>query len=111
MLARPIILRCTAFFLMLVFAQKSWAGLFVHNLLHISSSTKESPVNQTGQEIGVNYNCTCVDEFLMPIDEEVAPFYYCPALVPLEKIIFFNDELPYITVIFSSLRGPPAYIA
>ena len=111
MLAHPSISRCIAFFLMLVFAQKSLAGLFVHDRLHITNTAKESPVKQEGQDAGLKYNCTCVDDFLMPVDVTTAPVYFQPALIAKTKEVVFKTELLYSIVIFSLLRGPPTCIS
>ena len=108
MIARPVILRCTAFLLILIFAQKSWAGLFLHNLLHSSNATKESPAKQEGQDMGFNYNCTCVDDFLIPFEATIEPVLSSPSSSIIIPLSFFENRLPFCTSFFSSLRGPPA---
>jgi len=93
--------------MLLIFAQKSWAGLFLHNLLHTSSAKGDFPTKQDGQEIGYNYSCTCVDDFLMPVDNTVAVIIFQPIAVPVATTVFVEQPLPYITLPLSSLRGPP----
>jgi len=109
MRARPFILRCIAFFMLLIFAQKSWAGLFLHNELH-SNTENKYPGKQEGQGSGLSFNCTCVDDFLMPLDKTAIPVYFQPPLIPTVRAISFKDELLYTLLLFSSLRGPPSCI-
>lgn len=110
MKARPLILRCTAFFMMLIFAQKSWAGLFIHNELH-SNTENKFPGKQEGQDNRLSFNCTCVDDFLMPLDKIAIPVYFQSPLIPTVRGIYLKDELLYTLLLFSSLRGPPSCIA
>lgn len=110
MRTRPLILRFTAFFMVLIFAQKSWAGLFLHNALHNNTENK-SPAKQESQGSGLSLSCTCVDDFLMPLDETVIPVYFQLPLISTAREVSFKDELLYTLVIFYSLRGPPACIA
>jgi len=108
MRTRPFILRCAAFLLILVFAEKTGAGLFVHNLLHCSSSNNNIPGHEKGQDIRIN--CNCVDDFLIPFAEAEVSVIPQPALTLLIPFTIFEDNISFHTAVFSSLRGPPADI-
>jgi hypothetical protein len=107
MRSRPFILRCVAFLLILVFSQKAGAGLFLHNLFH--NTTANSKTQEQGNEKGkdFSYNCTCIDDFLMPFAEAEKVVYAQPPLIPATPFTFFEDNIPFHTPIFSCLRGPP----
>ena len=108
--ARPFILRCATILLILVFSQKSGAGLFFHNLFHTGNSAKEAPGKQHDNSKELSYVCTCIDDFLMPFDGTDAPVFTEPVLAFAIPHSFFKDNIPFHTRIFSSLRGPPAFI-
>lgn len=103
---RPYILRFIAFFLLLVFLQKSGAGLFLHSLFH--DSTSQSLTQNENREL--SYACTCVDDFFLPfepVDEIVvsAPSVnYAPQYADALVTVAFR------AVAYSSLRGPPAML-
>ncbi len=102
---RPVILQCTAVFLMMVFAQKSGAGLFLHNFLHTGSLNEDAP--DTDDTKSVNYACTCVDDFLMPFDETADPIFSHPYSNIVITTSFFIEDIPFCISVFSPLRGPP----
>jgi hypothetical protein len=109
MKARPFIMRCAAFFLMLVFSQKTGAGLFVHNLLHTQNTAgKSSQPNEKGSEI--SFACSCIDDFLMPLAESAQPVYCPPVSAIAIPVICYRESIPFCTPVLSSLRGPPAAI-
>lgn len=93
--------------MLLIFAQKSWAGLFIHNLVHTSTAKGNSSAKQDAQKTGFNYSCACVDDFLMPVDNTVAVIVFQPLPVPVLAPVFIEQTLPYFTLLLSSLRGPP----
>lgn len=107
MKGRSFILRCAAFFLLLVFSQKAGAGLLLHNLFHSRAATEEEKgkANETG------YNCTCIDDFLMPFDEAGQPVYNHPVSNHSISLTFFKAHIPFIIPVLSLLRGPPTVIA
>jgi hypothetical protein len=107
MRSRPFILRCAAFFLILVFAQKAGAGLFLHNLLHSNIASNKIPGQENEKNRGFRYNCTCIDDFLMPFDGSEEPVYAPPVSHWIAPGTFFEDRIPFYTPILSSPRGPP----
>jgi hypothetical protein len=106
MRTRSFIFRCAAFLLILVFAQKTVAGLFVHNLFHCSSSNTKIPGQEKGNDIKIN--CNCVDDFLMPFAGAEGAVIPQPALTMLIPFTIFQDNISFHTTVFSPLRGPPA---
>lgn len=105
MRTRLYIVRSVAFFLLLVFLQKSGAGLYLHSLFH---GAETQSLSQENREL--SYACTCVDDFFLPFEpaaETVVPspvFNYAPGYV--ESFTTVPSQLsPY-----SSLRGPPAVL-
>ena len=108
---RPFILRCAAFLLILAFSQKAGTGLLLHNLFHSTTENTKIPgqENEKGKQLG--YNCTCIDDFLMPFAEAEQPI--CSQPVSDHSAIFIIDEetIPFYTSILSFLRGPPAGLA
>lgn len=109
MRSRPFILRCAAFLLILVFSQKAGAGLFLHNLLHNTAANDKIPGEQENENNKkFSYNCSCIDDFLLPFDGANPPVYSQPVLVFAILVTFFEDHISFHTPVFSSLRGPPA---
>ena len=106
MKARSFILRFSAFFLILIFSQKAGAGLFYHDLFHKISSA-ELPA---GHEKEISYNCTCIDDFLMPFAETVTASNAAHVSKYIITIEIYKSLLPFQPSIHSSLRGPPEYI-
>lgn len=105
---KPLISRCIAFFLLLVFVQKSGAGLFLHNALHKSAyAANEVPA---GQDKTKGYGCTCIDDFMMPFDETAEVIIDQPVLAFNDNFKLFADRIVSITPELSSLRGPPALV-
>jgi hypothetical protein len=105
---RPVILRYIAFFLLLVFSQKAGAGLFVHNLMHKTSSNKTSPEqdNQKDKEIG--YSCSCIDDFMMPFMEADEQVFTAPLVSVHSFFSSYHENIIFCDTILSLLRGPPA---
>lgn len=108
MKARPFILRCATVFLLFVFLQKSGGGLFLHNLLHTTNSSNEFPGKEKRQSNEINYACSCIDDYLMPFDEATKPTCLKVVSNHIIPATFFEDRIPFQTIILSSLRGPPA---
>ena len=108
MRSRPFILRCAAFLLILVFSQKAGAGLFLHNLLHSTTASNKFPGQENEKSTGLSYNCTCIDDFMMPFDGSEEPVYSPPVTNPIAPDTFFENRIPFYTSIASYLRGPPA---
>jgi len=106
MKVRSFILRFAAFFLILIFSQKAGAGLFYHDLFHKISST-ELPA---GHEKEISYNCTCIDDFLMPFAETVTASDAAPVSKYITVVEVYKELLLFQTSVHSSLRGPPAFI-
>ncbi len=104
------ILRCAAFLLILVFSQKTGTGLFLHELLHSNTAGNKIPGQENEKEKELSYNCSCIDDFLMPFDETGEPGYSQPVLAFTIPVTFFEDHIPFHTPVFSPLRGPPAFI-
>lgn len=106
---RKFILRFSAFFLILIFSQKTGAGLFVHNLLHAKNANDPSkPENENKN--GISYACNCIDDFLTPFTETDEPVCFQNNIKHTIPVVFLKEDIPFRTVIFSSLRGPPASI-
>ena len=105
---RSLILRCAAFLLILVFSQKAGAGLFLHNLLHKTSTNTKTPGQENEKSNELSFNCNCIDDFLIPFAEAEVAVCPEPVLTHVIPFIFFEDHIPFHTTIFSPLRGPPA---
>jgi len=99
--------RGITFLLLLVFFQQIGAGLFIHTLLHDKVPVGQTPFKQNESAKGINYACTCVDDFLMPFDDTVEPTCFQGASKPVIPVTFFDKHIPFHTPVFSSLRGPP----
>ncbi len=115
---RPFIVRCTAFFLLIVFSQKAGAGLLLHNLFHDNvvnnkASARMTRTNGHNQEHKdqkeVAYNCACVDDLLMPFARTKEPVFSLPVLFFSPPATFFEVAIPFQASILSLLRGPPAF--
>lgn len=107
---RPFIIRCAALVLILVFSQKTGAGLFLHNLLHTPAAAAKTPANPDENNREVSFACNCIDDFLMPFTEAGEPVYTPPVTAHGIPVVFFHDLIPFSSPDFSSLRGPPAFI-
>jgi hypothetical protein len=102
---RPsFILRIAAFVLIILFSQKTGAGLFYHNLFH-SKAGSEIPADKNR-----GYSCSCIDDFLMPFEEATVgtdPIISFQLVVPSK---FFCDDINFRFIVSPLLRGPPSYI-
>lgn len=108
MKSRSFILRCAAFVLILVFSQKTGAGLLFHNLLHTNQSAGNSDKKNSNADI--SYACSCVDDFLMPfVGEEETVLCFAPVTYP-ETPVYLQASLSFTAISFASLRGPPAIL-
>lgn len=103
MKGRSFLLRSAAFFLMLIFFQKAGAGLFYHNLFH-DTSANGSP-SDPDKSIGLS--CACIDDFLAPFEGTEQIQVSTPPVIFTHIASIFEDRLPFSTLVFSSLRGPP----
>ena len=104
--SRPAILRIAAFLMILVFLQKAGAGLFIHEIFHTDKKTESSiPSGEKNQQ---GYSCTCIDDFLMPFIETDEPVCSFIPLATASPVTYFNEAIPYIAPLYSSLRAPPA---
>jgi hypothetical protein len=109
MRGRSFILRCSAFFLLVIFSQKAGTGLLLHNLLHAKQATEHSTTPSTGkQEIGLA--CNCIDDFLMPFESTEVPVVSSPVLQHESPVAFVAVNIPFRDPVLSSLRGPPSSI-
>jgi hypothetical protein len=99
-------LKIIAFFLLLVFSQKTYANLWVHNHFH------ETHQQSSGQEKDiVKPGCTCIDDFMMPIfASESISIDFIPTIsgVYLDKVAL---DISFIQLPLYSLRGPPAILS
>ena len=107
---RPFILRCTAFFLVLVFSQKAGAGFFLHNLFHSNIASNKNSSQQHEESKDTNYSCTCVDDLLMPFTETEVPAYSFPLASFTTLNTFFKEDILFTCSVHSFLRGPPVAI-
>jgi hypothetical protein len=107
MQARSFIVRCSAFFILLVFAQKSGAGLLLHDVLHTSQASNEFPGKEAKE---ISLACSCIDDFLMPFAEPVHPAIAVIAEMHQATPLFFADDVVFHDPVLTSLRGPPSYI-
>src|SRR5687768_5437915 len=103
MKSRSLILRCLASFLILVFSQKTGAGLLYHNLFH-DSSGDETPASA---EKNTSFTCACIDDYLMPFVGSEQPQLSTPFTEAIPTPAIFKDRLPFHTPVYSLLRGPP----
>jgi hypothetical protein len=106
---RPVISKLVAISLILVFSLKSGAGLFIHNIFHSKDVVAEHPVKDRQASKGLNYACSCIDEFFMPVDDAVANNNQQRVLFPDPPVCFLEEPLLFHTPFFACLRGPPAF--
>jgi hypothetical protein len=90
---------------------KAGGGLFVHNIMHQTTKSSNSPLqdNQKDKEIG--YSCSCIDDFMMPFTETDQPVFLSPVTVLLSFTTSPSEDIRYSDSILSLLRGPPALLA
>lgn len=103
------IIVCTAVFLTLIFSLKAGAGLFLHDLFHNKTANK-SPLDEKKNDNEASYNCTCIEDFLMPFTAADIPVYskFVPAFTTLP--IFFEENILLTSLVLTHLRGPPVVI-
>jgi hypothetical protein len=106
---RPLILKFAAIFMLLVFLQKTGAGLFVHNLFHQQGTAPTEKQNEQSTEL--SYACSCMDDFLLPFEPASAIAYAAPFIQYQSFTTTFAAQLIITAVPYSSLRGPPALLA
>jgi len=98
------ILRIAAFLLIIVFSQKTGAGLFYHNLYHTNTNT-EAPGDKN-----LGYSCTCIDDFLMPFEEATIASIQLPLTEQVATNSLLKEDISFCISFSPLLRGPPAYI-
>jgi hypothetical protein len=108
MRVRSFILRSIAFFLLLVFSQKSGAGLLLHNALHTNQAS-DSPAKQADNK-DISFACSCIDDFLTPFAEVNEPMVAAAGEKHETPAEYFTEDIILYTPGFTSLRGPPSCI-
>lgn len=103
---RPLILKFTAIFLLLVFLQKTGAALFVHNLFH--QSVVAATEKQSNPSAELSYACSCIDDFHLPFEPASVIVYAAPFIEHQSFSATFAAQVFVTAVSYSSLRGPPA---
>ena len=110
MQAKSNIRRGIAFLLLLVFFQQIGAGLFIHNLVHEKKPVGQIPVKQNENTKEINFSCSCVDNFLMPFVGEDEPVVLQKLYTYTKPVDSYTERVYITSLIFSDLRGPPAFI-
>ena len=106
MQVRSFILRCAALIVMLVFLQKTGAGLLLHNVFHKQTSTESASHSDNSQ--GVGFACNCIDDFLVPFIDGEETIIADIAATHIVVTPYYRDNVPFQAVAISSLRGPPS---
>jgi len=101
-------LRCTAFFLLLVFSQKAGVGLFLHHLFHSTVADKKAGPQQHDEGKNKRYACTCVDDQLMPFAVTEEQVFVLLPVHQARHLPLFEEAIPVSSSLHSFLRGPPA---
>jgi len=86
------------------------AGLFVHNLLHDKATSDQPPIQKSESTKEINFSCSCVDNFLMPFTEADQPVVSSIVAVYPKPVNGYTEQPYQVSLIFSSLRGPPVFI-
>lgn len=110
MKGRLFILRCIAFFMLLVFSQKAGVGFHLHNLFHSTVATGKNSSQEHDENKDTTYSCTCVDDLLMPFAEAAVPAYSLPKVNYTTALTFFKEDILFYSLVRSFLRGPPAAV-
>ena len=105
---RLIILKCSAFMLLVIFLQKTGGGLLLHNFGHVSEG-KESPQrpDQNNNNNTVNFACSCIDEFLAPVTPTAILVLQAPFEAKGIPIWHLYEKTHSREINYSFLRGPP----
>ncbi len=107
---RSFILSCIAVFFTLVFSLKAGAGLFLHDLLHSNTANNKLPQQENKKDKDTNYNCTCIDDFLMPFAGSEQIVFAQPMLSVAVLFTLVEEKITFHTPVYSFLRGPPVYL-
>ena len=102
--------RGIAILLLLVFFQQMGAGLFVHNLLHDKAIPEQSPIKKNESTKEISFSCSCVDNFLMPFAAADQPVISNIVIAHPKAVDSYTEQPYHVSLIFSSLRGPPVFI-
>ena len=105
-----VIKRGIAILLLLVFFQQMGAGLFIHNLLHDKATTNQSPIQKNESTKEISFSCSCVDNFLMPFAEQISQSFRKLVTAHPKPVNGYTEQPYHVSLIFSSLRGPPVFI-
>jgi hypothetical protein len=105
MKGRSFLIRISAFFLLLVFSQKSWGGLFIHDILHLKEA--DAPLSPEDQKKDIGYHCSCIDDFLAPYSgSDGIVFDFTPSIF-FNPVVCLTVDVIEQSALQSSLRGPP----
>jgi hypothetical protein len=100
---RGLILKFSAFLLLMILLQKTGVGLLLHNSKHSNADRKEIP-GESKKENAISYTCRCLDEFLTPFAEtQLTDVVRSPANF---NVAYKKAILPGLSI-YSLLRGPP----
>jgi len=97
-----------AIILLLLLIQKTGVELYLHNWFH-ASNYKQSVPNAPGNNV-VSYSCNCFDDFSMPFTESVEPLAQPIFSTEVEFVAAVKFSIPFSSIFYYSLRGPPVSI-
>jgi hypothetical protein len=95
--------------LLLVFSQKSGAGLLLHNVLHTTQAANDAS-GKPADSKEISFSCNCIDDFLMPFAEPDEPVIAIAVSTHETPVVFFDEAIPFHKSVLTSLRGPPSSI-
>jgi hypothetical protein len=93
--------------LLLVFTQKIGAGLFLHTLLHSGKVAARHALPTGEAKSEISYNCSCIDDFLMPFEESDPVVVTMLLPVPVTHYVQPSTIIIPRAIVHTSLRGPP----
>jgi hypothetical protein len=96
-------MRCSAFFLVLLFLHKSGGSLVIHNLTHLSDPAPQKEERRND----LTYSCSCIDDYLMAFQENSAPDFIPVSQQPCPENSYDTYQIYPILVSCTLLRGPP----
>ena len=93
---------------LLMLGQKFGVGLFLHNVLHVSETNKETP---SSNDNAINFACNCIDDFSSPFTEVDAFEIREINNHPNNFIPFAEQQGSPSSYKFISPRAPPVKVA
>lgn len=94
-----------AVLLIVVFSVKAGTGLYLHDSIHSKNKSCASLPGSTE----IKFACSCITDFYLPFTEASHQKINLPSFTYEEHAFSYASSIFLTTIIYHSLRAPPAF--